>query len=281
MNRLLLFFTMLVAWTSALAETKPFMIERSEVITFVSEDKEREYELYIKTPRSYSSNKDRSYPLAFLNDGHLSFPLASSITRQMSSAGVIEEPIIVGISYDKKTSWQISRTRDYTPTKSLDEKNGYSDEARKNSGGAKDYLVLINEELLPYLRKKYRINPKKEVYIGHSFGGLFGGFILKTKPQIFDYYILSDPSFWYHDRSILNIESTTSSIKTNVFISSQGTEAVKDCTLCMAKNANDFSNELKISLPASSIEYLSMENETHETMYSRSIAQGLLRFLGK
>ncbi len=266
---------------TALPGNKPFTIERSQVINITSENNEREYQLYIKTPRSYSSRKDKSYPLIFLNDGHLSFPLASSITRQMSGSGVIEEPIIVGISYDKKTSWQIARTRDYTPTNSLNEKNGYSDEARKNSGGAKEYLVFIEAELMPYLRKKYRINTQKEIYVGHSFGGLFGGFILKTKPHMFDYYILSDPSFWYHNRSILGIQSRPSSIKTNVFISSQGKEANKDCTLCMAKNAKDFSHELKASLPAASIEYLAMENEVHETIYSRSIAQGLLRFLRK
>ena len=281
MNRLILLFIAMMAPSLALSEKKPFTIERSELITITSENNEREYELYIKTPRSYSSEKDKIYPLVFLNDGHLSFPLASSITRQMSGGGVIEEPIIVGISYDKKTSWQIARTRDYTPTKSLNEKNGYSDDARKNSGGAKDYLVFIEDELIPYLRKKYRINTQKEIYVGHSFGGLFGGFILKTKPHIFDYYILSDPSFWYHNRSILDIQSNLSSIKTNIFISSQGKEAAKDCILCMAKNAKDFSDELKISLPAASIEYFVMENEIHETMYSRSIAQGLLRFLRK
>ena len=264
-----------------LAETKPFTIERSEVITITSENNERQYQLYIKTPRSYSSEDNKSYPLIFLNDGHYSFPLVSSITRQMSGGGVIEEPIIVGISYDKKTSWQIARTRDYTPTKSLNEKNRHSDEAREHSGGAKEYLLFIEEELLPFLRKKYRINTRKEIYAGNSFGGLFGGFILKTKPQLFDYYILSDPSFWYHERSIFNIQSSLSSAKIGILISSQSKGTAKDCILCMAKNAKDFSDDLKASLPAASIEYLVMENEIHETMFPVSISQGLLRFLRK
>jgi predicted alpha/beta superfamily hydrolase len=265
----------------ALPEIKPFTIERSEVITITSENNEREYELYIKTPRSYSSEENRSYPLIFLNNGHYAFPLVSSITRQMSGGGVIEEPIIVGISYDKKTSWDISLTRDYTPTKSLNEKNRHSDEARKHSGGADDYLLFIEKELLPFLRKKYRINTQKEIYAGNSFGGLFGGFILKTKPHIFDYYILSDPSFWYHNRSIFDIQSSRSSIKTNILITSQSKETGKDCVPCMAKNAKDFSDNLKASLPAASIEYLIMENEIHETMFPTSISQGLLRFLRK
>ena len=274
-------FIVLIAPNLALSETKPFTIERSEVIIITSENNEREYELYIKTPRSYLSEENNSYPLVFLNDGHYSFPLVSSITRQMSGGGVIEEPIIVGISYDKKVSWQIARTRDYTPTKSLNEKNRHSDEARNHSGGAGEYLLFIEKELMPFLRKKYRINTQKEIYAGHSFGGLFGGFILKTKPHVFDYYILSDPSFWYHERSIFNIKSSQFLTKTNILISSQSKGTAKGCSLCMAKNAQDFSDDLKVSLPAASIEYLMIENEIHETMFPASVSQGLLRFLHK
>lgn len=47
----------------------------------------------------------------------------------------------------------------------------------------------------------------------------------------------------------------------------------------MAENSKGFSDDLKFSLPTASIEYLMMEDEVHETMYLRSIAQGLLRFL--
>lgn len=281
MNRLAFFFIIMIAPSLALAENPPFTIERSEVLTITSEDNEREYQLYVKTPRSYSSAENKIYPLIFLNDGHYSFPLVSSITRQMSGGGVIEEPIIVGISYDKKTSWQIARTRDYTPTKSLNEKNRHSDEARKHSGGAENYLLFIEKELLPFLRKNYRIDTQKEIYAGNSFGGLFGGFVLKTKPHLFDYYILSDPSFWYHERSIFSIQSSQSSTKAKILISSQSKETAKDCIHCMAKNAKDFSDDLKASLPAASIEYLVIENQVHETMFPASISQGLLRFLRK
>lgn len=254
---------------------KPFSIERSEIITITSKDNKREYQLFIKIPRSYLSEKNRRYPLIFLNDGSYSFPLVSSITRQMSGGGVIEEPIIVGISYDKKTSWDISRTRDYTPTKSLNEKNRHSDESRKHSGGARDYLLFIEKELMPFLRTKYRINPQKKIYAGNSFGGLFGGFV---------YYILSDPSLWYHNGSIFNFESDQLSATPTVLIvpqSDQPKDIGDNCILCMAKNAKRFSESLKASMPKANIEYLELENEIHETMFPASTSQGLLRFLRK
>lgn len=281
MRKILFLLISLILPSLAQSETEPFTIERSEVLTFISADSEREYQLFIKTPRSYAKEEDKSHPLVFLNDGSYSFPLVSSITRQMSGGGVIEEPIIVGISYDKKTSWQVARTRDYTPTKSLLEKNRHSDEARKHSGGADEYLFFIEKELLPFLRKKYRINTQKEIYAGNSYGGLFGGFVLKTKPQTFDYYLLSDASFWYHQRSIFGIKSKESSANVSVLVTSQGKKDTKECGLCMAKNAKEFSDHLRIILPEASIEYLVLENEIHETMFPASVSQGLLRFLRK
>jgi len=280
--KLLFFLTITILSHQVLAE--PFSIERSEVITITSKDNTREYNLFVKTPRSYSSDKKRHYPLIFLNDGSYSFPLVSSITRQMSGGGVIEEPIIVGISYDQKTNWKISRTRDYTPTKSLNEKNRHSDEARKYSGGAGDYLLFIEKELMPFLGEKYRVDPQKKIYAGNSFGGLFGGYVLKTKPHVFDYYLLSDPSFWYHNGSIFDFEGDHSSATPTVLITSQS-DRRKDkndsCTLCMAQNAQRFADSLKSSMPRANIEYLELENEIHETMFPASTSQSLLRFLRK
>lgn len=279
--KLPIFLTLI--FLSNLSLAKPFSIERSEVITFTSKDETREYHLFIKTPRSYSHDSTKHYPLIFLNDGSYSFPLVSSITRQMSGGGVIEEPIIVGISYDKKTSWQISRTRDYTPTKSLKEKNRHSDEARKHSGGAGDYLLFIENELMPFLRKKYRVDQQREIYAGNSFGALFGGFVLKTRPELFDYYILSDPSFWYHNASIFNVKPVKSTVTTRVLITSQSEAKNSDkaCEQCMAKNARKFSELIKANLPKAEIEYLELENEIHETMFPATMSQSLLRFLRK
>ena len=264
-----------------LAKTERYSIERSEIRTFKSEDGKREYRLFIKTPRSYSSNTDESYPLVFLNDGPYAFPLVSSITRQMSFGGVIEEPIIVGISYDKKTSWDISRARDYTPTHSPNEKNGHSEKSKKYSGGASDYLQLFNEELLPYLRSEFRIDQRKEIYAGHSFGALWGGFVLKTKPETFDHYILSDPSIWYHNRSILDIKYQPSLREMNVIVFSQGKDKGDDCGSCMRKNAREFKKHLKQVIPKATIEYHEFEHEIHETIFPTAVSQGLKRILKK
>lgn len=281
MIKIIACITLLIFSNLVLAKAERFSIERSEIRTFESEDGKREYRIFIKTPRSYSSNKEKSYPLLFLNDGPYAFPLVSSITRQMSSGGVIEEPIIVGISYDKKTSWDISRARDYTPTHSPNEEQRHSDAARLNSGGAADYLLLIENELLPYLRKEFRIDSQREIYAGHSFGALWGGFVLKTTPETFDHYILSDPSIWYHNRSILGLEHKVSEQKVNVIVFSQGKDKGDDCGSCMRKNAREFTQHLKQEFPKATVEYHEFEHEIHETIFPTAISQGLKRILGK
>ena len=202
----------------------------------------------------------------------------------MSGGGVIEEPIIVGVSYDKKMRWDISRTRDYTPTYSPNEEQSHSKEANLKSGGADNYLLIIENTILPFMRANYRVDRRKEIYAGHSYGGLFGGFILKTKPELFDFYILSDPSFWYHNGSIFGFQQEPSNHNPNVVIFSQARKSElesQNCGQCMAENAENFSNDLKKQLPKAKIEYFELENEIHETVFPISVSRGLRNFLGK
>lgn len=282
MKKFILSLVVLFAPNFTLAEVIPFSIERTHVETIITKD--REYDLFIKTPRFYLKDTEKKYPIIVLSDGSYSFPLVSSITRQMSGGGVIEEPIIVGVSYDKKTRWDISRTRDYTPTYSPNEEQSHSKEANLKSGGADNYLLIIENTILPFMRANYRVDRRKEIYAGHSYGGLFGGFILKTKPELFDFYILSDPSFWYHNGSIFGFQQEPSNHNPNVVIFSQARKSElesQNCGQCMAENAENFSNDLKKQLPKAKIEYFELENEIHETVFPISVSRGLRNFLGK
>jgi len=45
------------------------------------------------------------------------------------------------------------------------------------------------------------------VLIGHSYGGLFGAFVLVTKPTLFSKYILGSPSLWFNKDEILRFEN--------------------------------------------------------------------------
>ncbi len=267
--------------------SSPFFIENSQVITYKSKLLKRSYNIYIKSPRSFAEDKDEYYPILFLNDGNYSFPLASSLSRQMVGFGKIEDMLIVGISYSNEVSWQISRTRDYTPTYAPNEKNYHSAEARKHSGGSGAYLEFIQKELFPFLHANYRADLNRKIYAGHSFGGLFGGYVLKTTPNAFDYYIISDPSFWYDNQSIFNIKQkipkeNSAEIQALIVSANPYPEREESGTLKMKENAQRFASELQSELGNKiKARHLVFDDEIHESLFPISLSRGLRDYLGK
>lgn len=184
--------------------TAEYRIERTETVSIVSRINQQEYELYIRLPRNYASSTGK-YPVAFLQDTGFSFPIASGIVGLMGGQD-FDDVILVGISYSKGTSPEISRTRDFTPTYAPDEKGAHSLEAQKHSGKALDYIRFMEQEAIPLVARRYRIDTDRKIFIGHSFGGLLGAYILLVNPELFEHYILGSPSLWYDKRAIFRLE---------------------------------------------------------------------------
>lgn len=178
-----------------------FEIPGSEVRMVRSELLGRRYFAYVKLPRSYADekNKDRTYPVIYLNDGPYTFQVASGLTHLSMSSGAIEEAIVVGISFAEGENGQASRTRDMTPTRS-DEFEG------TETGGAADYLRFLKSEFFPHIERAYRIDPKRRTLVGQSFGGLFGIYTLLTEPELFETYILTSSSIWYDNGALFDLE---------------------------------------------------------------------------
>lgn len=187
------------------AQPEPFSIPDTETRHISSSSNGKDYELYVKLPSSYDESPDTEYPLIVLNDASYAFPIVTSMVRRMAGAD-IQDAIVVGVSYSKGDDAGVSRTRDYTPTNSPDEPNGHSAESRRHSGHSYEYMTFLAEEILPFIAGNYRIDSSREIFVGHSFGGLLGAYILVKRPEIFDYYILGSPSFWYDDRVIFDLE---------------------------------------------------------------------------
>ncbi|PAJ71670.1 esterase [Pseudoalteromonas sp. NBT06-2] len=185
-------------------ESTEFKIRNTQTQQIKSEKSGLEYELYIRLPKDYSRS-NRKYPVVLINDTGYSIAVASGIVHLMADRD-IEDVIIVGISYSKGHNPLLSRTRDYTPSYAPNEKHGHSLEVQKHSGKASQYISFISEDVLPLISKTYRIKQDKKIFVGHSYGGLLGANILITNPELFDYYILGSPSFWYDDKVMFRLE---------------------------------------------------------------------------
>lgn len=142
---------------------------------------DKKYRLFIAEPKAQTPPLSVFYTL----DGNAHFPLAINAVNPQKPL-----PLIVSIGYVSEKAYVIEeRTRDYTfPVQG---------EAFKHGGGAASFLRFITDEVKPYIAQNYSINPQKQAFFGHSFGGLFGLYLLFNQPNLFQYYTIASPSLWW------------------------------------------------------------------------------------
>jgi predicted alpha/beta superfamily hydrolase len=258
---------------------RPYTLDRSEVIDFHAEANGKDYEIYIKLPENYGKSADQKFPLVVLTDGYYAFPLLSSINWRMSERNqVYQQSIIVGISYSKGDDINKSRSRDYTPSFSPNEKFN-TKAAQAESGQAKLFIQFIAQELLPYVVSHYAVDPAKKIYAGHSYGGLLGTYILFTQPSLFDYYLIGSPSLWYDNKVMFSLEAdyakNHTDLKAKVFMATGAEE--DDPEHGMVKNMLALDKQLQARhYPQLALTTRTIPDEGHLSGYPAFITQGLL-----
>lgn len=177
----------------------------------------RRYEVWVSVPASYAES-DRTYPVVFVTDASYSFPLVRSIRNLLGQQGRhIEDFILVGLPPEQGLTSKESRSRDYTPSNPLVDparnKKVYSATQYGESAAYRDY---IEQQVFPMIAKHYRADMGRKVFAGHSLGGLFGSYVLLTKPEMFQSYILGSPSLWFDKHEILKYEEAYARNHTNL-----------------------------------------------------------------
>ncbi len=160
---------------------------------------EREVWVYVPEGPSNDVFSKPRYPVVYLLDGDGHFFSVVGMIRQLSSINgntICPKMIVVGIP-------NTNRIRDLTPIK------GKSDDPYGNpamtaaSGGGKNFMAFIEQELMPHIESSYPTAPYR-MFIGHSLGGLMvvNAFLYNTK--LFNSYVAIDPSMWWGGRQLLN-----------------------------------------------------------------------------
>ncbi|MFA4938202.1 DUF3693 domain-containing protein [Brevundimonas sp.] len=185
------------------AEGAPYVLTGTQVWTVPDPVSGRDYQVFISLPASYETSPQRRYPVLYVTDADYAFPIIRQIARRVNLDGlVIEEFILVGLSYSRGDSGTISRNRDYTPTP-----NGPRSSSSMLHGGGPAYQTYLKTQALPFVESRFRADPERRVLLGHSYGGLLGAQILFTDPGLFHAYVLGSPSFWYDKRHIMGMEA--------------------------------------------------------------------------
>ncbi len=184
----------------------------------------RQYELYVKLPGEYSENEDKKYPVIYYTDAMWHVELLSG-----SAEYIMEEALLVGISWQKdfnkdlleEVGAHVSRYRDYTVSPSSNPEN----QAKYQLGQASHHLDFIHNNVIRFVEDNYLTDPKNRTYFGYSAGGLFGAYILSSRPETFKNYLIGSPSL-RGDISYLAELIADKDLNVNVFISN-GTEELE------------------------------------------------------
>lgn len=271
----------------AVGEGRPYVLEGTQVWSVPDPRSGRAYEVFISLPASYAREPERRYPVLYIADADYGFPLIRSITRRINLDGpVTEEFILVGLSYAKGDDGMTSRRRDYTPTA----RGG--DGAPKNAvhGQGAFYQRYLRDQVLPFVERKFRADPGRRVFMGHSYGALLGTHILLTEPDLFSGYILGSPSLWYDNHVMWKVEADYAKahrdLRANVYMYVGAFEAVHasdrryNRKRDMVKDLAVFGQRLKQrSYPNLRIRSEVLAEENHLTVFPSGFTRGLIHTL--
>lgn len=140
-------------------------------------------------------NGSKNYPVIYLLDGDAHFTSVVGLLQQLSANNIIPYMMVIAIP-------NTNRTRDLTPTKAEPNPPMASEDLVSQSGGGRNFMKFMENELFPYIEKKYSTSPYR-MFIGHSFGGLLVMDALQNRPDLFTSYISIDPSMWWDNKKLL------------------------------------------------------------------------------
>jgi len=152
-------------------------------------------------------NRDRHYPVLFLNDGQNLFDSATAFNgiawrvgdaaERLVREGAIPPLIVVGMD-----NAQNDRMKEYLPYRSLNPTILLAQ--------GKHYPVFLVREVMPFVSKCYRIarGPENTGLGGSSLGALISLYTVIMRPGIFGRLLLESPSLFVSKRRILQRSQT-------------------------------------------------------------------------
>ena len=186
---------------------KPFVLGVIDDIESTVLNEKRVLNIYL--PEGYRSTDTTRYPVIYLLDGSADedFIHIAGLVQfaTFEWVNLIPKCILVGIA-------TVDRRRDFTfPTLIESDKASFP-----SSGHSDKFIRFIEDELQPYIQHKYRTN-LSETIIGQSLGGLLATEILVKHTALFQNYIITSPSLWWDNGSILN-QTIPNIENTNIYI---------------------------------------------------------------
>jgi len=187
------------------------------------------FRIFKSLPKGYSPDSTRTYPLIIILDANAFFEATVSELKFNSFIGLIPRSIVIGVGYADFPTMDSLRSRDYTYPTAIPEYE------MTLSGGADNFKRFIDEELVPKLRKEFKIDLNRSAICGHSLGGYFtlyyGLKSIENNSFTIRNIISASPSLHYNHGYVLDLENQLGKLANDVplhFYISMGSEDLGD-----------------------------------------------------
>lgn len=266
-----------------IAEVKsqdPVTLQNTATHLLYSDQLQQHYLIDVFLPGGYQPKESEyqfpKYPVIYVLNSRPNAVMAAML-RHVSE---MSREIIVGIDFADKDGNPIDSfaayTRDLTPTSDED----WAQASTAGPGGrAEDFLHFIENDVKHLINETYTVNRYNQTFVGHSFGGLFGLYVLFNHPDSFTRYIIASPSLWWDDAVAFGFEKeyadTHNTLAKKVFLSVGSREFVSG-PQGMIDNTQKMVNILKSrNYPDLKLWVKIFEDETHESVVGISIRKGI------
>jgi len=179
--------------------------------------------LRILVPPGYDApaNRDRRYPVLYLNDGQNLFDAATSTftgrewrvdetVRELTAAGRIPPLIVVGIDH----AGPRGRFREYFPWVDT-----FLSPPEPDPQGAR-YPAFLVDDVIPFVEARYRVarDPEQRGIGGSSAGGLAAINAVVSRPGVFGRLLVESPSIYVDDAHILKNATGVTTWPSRIFL---------------------------------------------------------------
>ncbi len=246
-----------------------------------SEQMQQYYLIDVFLPKGYQAKTSEyqfpKYPVIYVLNSRPNGVMAA----MMRHVSELSREIIVGIDFADKDGNPMESfaayTRDLTPTPDDDWEQEAS--TAGPGGRAEDFFHFIEDVVKPLINKTYNVNKYNQTLVGHSFGGLFGLYVLFNHSDSFNRYVIASPSLWWDNGVIFQMEEKYAGAHTNmakkVFLS-VGSMELASGPQGMIDNAKEIVEKLKNrNYPDLDLWFNIFQNETHLSVVAVSIQKGI------
>ncbi|MFG1343276.1 alpha/beta hydrolase-fold protein [Xanthobacter autotrophicus DSM 431] len=161
------------------------------------------YRIFIAAPEE--PPPAAGYPVAYVLDGNAVAGTLADLARAQGvrQGGLMAPAVLVAIGYPGDLAINMPRrAKDLTSAPATPGEGSWTYLKPEQTGGADAFLAFIQDELKPAIAASYKVDPKRQALIGHSFGGLFALHALFARPDAFSLYVAASPSLWWANGAI-------------------------------------------------------------------------------